>query len=91
MKDLLKAALMSQDYSKETAEKITNDPDYDLSDDPITHVIVWAIESEQEISNAPFVGEDFNDYLSRVSTNFDYAIHQLRRAQEAVDKYRKKT
>lgn len=50
--------------------------------DEVSSLIVWAITSEDP-------EEDDDDYLARISTNFDYAINQLRRAQAVVDNYRK--
>lgn len=76
---------MSQDVGEGYVDKIIKTFEEGLPTyDEVSNVIIWAISSENEAED-----DDHDDYLSRISTNFDYAINQLRRAQEAVDKYRK--
>lgn len=83
MKDLLKEALMSQDMSEFGVEALLKRiEDQEPILDEVSAVVIWAITSEDP-------EEDDDDYLSRISTNFDYAINQLRRAQAVVDNYRK--
>lgn len=85
MKELLKTALMSQDVNEFYADKLIKTFDEGLPiTDEVSNVVIWAITSEDESED-----DDHDDYLSRISTNFDYAINQLRLAQQAVENFKK--